>query len=1188
MFRKETIWLFRWRLLLTVGAVFVLVFGGLRWIPAPSAQATAIPRIFNYQAKITNNLGVTVANGALNMGFVIYDASTGGNCLWSAANTDSNTATVDCAVPNQISITATDGVVSVLLGDTTGSTQNAIPAFADSVTTLYLGIRVGTDSEMTPRKRIVSALLAEEAADAELLDGFNTSQTGGTSAFVPVTASTGNLALTGDPQGSGVTQGALAINPATAQVAANDTLFGIALDGVSLFRVDGEGDTSVTGGLALSSDVDATLAGSENITVSNTTASADLFSISATTSTSNADAFQINFTASNTSQIFNITPTFSTTTTSTHRVLNVNDFTTTADGAGAVSTLNAFRVGVLTQSELNGGVVTANTFEISPGWDNILTGSTASGNLISFTNFTVTSAGDMTIAGGDLTGANSEAIDLGEATNNEIQFTIGGNVEYQFALDGANPSIQITDGDSLIIEDANGTDIFSLADVSSANNHTLTGDANTGLVLSGMTTDLTTETNGNLTLTAAGTGDVSLTLDADTQALYGFSGTATATFISGSYGATTTLASGATVVGASIDVDTNLTMDAAGNNLTGLLLTVDSGGAGLTYGLDIAGSADTGIRIGGATTDITTPDLEDLNITAGLAGQINIATEAAAHTINIGTGAGVVETLNLGTGTGGNTIRIGTNNTAADTISIGSALDTMTLRGSTITIGNEADASVSIADAFWSIDATGNANFGTSTVTAGTFTSFSGGFNSNFTAADSGDIVITGDADTDIIFNDAGGNVFLRVTDQGTHGSYTLNGMLCIRNLGTCPSYAAGRLYVDTVGTSSDDIGDTFDLAEFYPASEPVEAGDLLVVDSSLDLRVKKAPAGQADMLLGIASRTPAIAIEEGWFGAGGVRQRDPLKPLVALVGRVPIKVTNENGSIEPGDPLTASRTLAGYAMKATEPSYVVGIALEHFMDSQGKVRAFVNPGWWNGTQIARAENTASRLETGQLSVLDFSGGNSFSSSTSLRVASLFSLGGNWSLNEEGWLSVKEVQTETLTTEAVTLRLSDRRQMAGNGTIPQGGQIFRVNNDAARPSSKIFVTFRSRPPGAWWISEAGNGWFEISLENPLSEGEASFDYWILQIDDVRSPTPFVAPPLPDPVSPSPVEEVLSPSEDLGNTSSEPAPTEEPLPEEEVLPTPSEAPVVESSIIEESQIVASETEAAPVIEETPVP
>jgi len=55
---------------------------------------------------------------------------------------------------------------------------------------------------------------------------------------------------------------------------------------------------------------------------------------------------------------------------------------------------------------------------------------------------------------------------------------------------------------------------------------------------------------------------------------------------------------------------------------------------------------------------------------------------------------------------------------------------------------------------------------------------------------------------------------------------------------------------------------------------------------------------------------------------------------ILALTGRVPVKVSTENGPIEPGDPLTSSST-PGVAMKATEPGDIIGTALEAYDGTQ-------------------------------------------------------------------------------------------------------------------------------------------------------------------------------------------------------------------------------------------------------------
>ena len=71
-------------------------------------------------------------------------------------------------------------------------------------------------------------------------------------------------------------------------------------------------------------------------------------------------------------------------------------------------------------------------------------------------------------------------------------------------------------------------------------------------------------------------------------------------------------------------------------------------------------------------------------------------------------------------------------------------------------------------------------------------------------------------------------------------------------------------------------------------------------------------------------------------------------KPLV-LVGRVPVKVTNEGGTIRPGDLLTTA-SKPGYAMKATKAGPTVGTALGFFSGAEGEVLVFVNLGYHNSS----------------------------------------------------------------------------------------------------------------------------------------------------------------------------------------------------------------------------------------------
>src|SRR3989344_3039118 len=84
---------------------------------------------------------------------------------------------------------------------------------------------------------------------------------------------------------------------------------------------------------------------------------------------------------------------------------------------------------------------------------------------------------------------------------------------------------------------------------------------------------------------------------------------------------------------------------------------------------------------------------------------------------------------------------------------------------------------------------------------------------------------------------------------------------------------------------------------------------------------------------------------------------------LVALSGRVPVKFSNENGEVEPGDFLTASGTVAGAAMKAMGPGWVIGQALNDPQD--GQVMVFVQGFYYDpGADSLLADNGGLNLNT--------------------------------------------------------------------------------------------------------------------------------------------------------------------------------------------------------------------------------
>jgi hypothetical protein len=119
----------------------VLTFG----LVAGSLHAQ-VPNLLNYQGKLTNATG-SAASGSFSMTFSIYSSATAGTPLWTETQ----------------NVTVTNGIFNVLLGSFT--------TFPDTLFigtgVRYLGIKVGTDAEMTPRFQFTSAAFAIRAGKAD-------------------------------------------------------------------------------------------------------------------------------------------------------------------------------------------------------------------------------------------------------------------------------------------------------------------------------------------------------------------------------------------------------------------------------------------------------------------------------------------------------------------------------------------------------------------------------------------------------------------------------------------------------------------------------------------------------------------------------------------------------------------------------------------------------------------------------------------------------------------------------------------------------------------------------------------------------------------------------------------------------------------------------------------------------------
>ena len=113
--------------------------------------ALCIPSQISYQGRLTDANGNPAPDNVYSLKFAIYDAATGGDQLWTTLG----------FVPIQVQ----NGMFWHLLGST-----NGIPDSLSKYDSLWLGITVGLDAEMTPRTRLVSSLYSFKSQLAQLSD----------------------------------------------------------------------------------------------------------------------------------------------------------------------------------------------------------------------------------------------------------------------------------------------------------------------------------------------------------------------------------------------------------------------------------------------------------------------------------------------------------------------------------------------------------------------------------------------------------------------------------------------------------------------------------------------------------------------------------------------------------------------------------------------------------------------------------------------------------------------------------------------------------------------------------------------------------------------------------------------------------------------------------------------------------
>jgi hypothetical protein len=168
------------RLLLAAAFVVLVAVGGS--VLQPAQHASAITSLISFQGKLTNPDGTNVTDSNYSIRFRIYTDPTADSA--NVCNPGTNTCKWE---ETQATVAVSAGLFQVSLGSGT-----ALPGNVDfNASALYLGVKVGSDLEMTPRVRLTAS---PQAFNSDLLDGLDST------AFVQLTPAgqqTGTINISG-------------------------------------------------------------------------------------------------------------------------------------------------------------------------------------------------------------------------------------------------------------------------------------------------------------------------------------------------------------------------------------------------------------------------------------------------------------------------------------------------------------------------------------------------------------------------------------------------------------------------------------------------------------------------------------------------------------------------------------------------------------------------------------------------------------------------------------------------------------------------------------------------------------------------------------------------------------------------------------------------------------------------------
>ena len=580
----------------------------------------------------------------------------------------------------------------------------------------------------------------------------------------------------------------------------------------------------------------------------------------------------------------------------------------------------------------------------------------------------------------------------------------------------------------------------------------------TGLTLNSGTNGITllTATTGNVSIKSGTTGSV--TIDSGT--------TGTVNIGTGNDAKTINIGSG--IGGNAINIGTdNTTIDTLTIGSALDSLTITSTGLNLTSGGALTGIASidtiaysaTAMTFAGAGA-LSSTGANTLTLDSGTTGAINIGTNANAKTITIGNTTGATGVI-VNTGTGdfivnGN-VGIGTSTPARNLDVNGTWGGNVAINNQTNTVTNTVITESRNALVYLLTNNTGTNNTALTTI-----------FN------------ITGLPNVDGTFAFIQTQTIKGISANARVETVTIqiNGVQ-ISTVATASSAAAATTtenytVVRSGGvwrvTGTPSTGDSADLAEWIPFTGDIPSAGQVVSIGDAGESVSLSNGTYDNRLAGVVATAPHTLMGK----------YSETSTMLALAGRVPVKVSTENGAIKIGDYLTSS-SIKGTAMKATKEGMVVGQALTAYEgEGEGEVIMLIKNTYYSGNLSIAQQQVLLGLTSLTAS--------STSSGLSTLIASIQSeasrspveIIGEKITNNTAFLTdfvsarvtairgyFDEIFVKKLHTEQVCVKKSDGTEICVNGdqidSLLQKENITPVSNEASAPASTPTPVVESTP-----------------------------------------------------------------------------------------------------------------------------